>query len=176
MSGPAAARWDRLFRRGQAPDAAELAGREFRGRNLHPLARRLGVERFRKGFVRRGGGVVGYNRLPGGARLARVLAIAGGGERPFLRFRVLPARLLRRPLHPEALAIHYRSAPGRHPASPVGLVVDYLVRPDPSRPDLLLGKSYAQAGPVRIFLEHFLLERTEEPARESASGVRRPRG
>ncbi len=49
--GPAAARWDRLFRQGRAPDPGELADREFRGRNLHPLARRLGVERFRKGFL-----------------------------------------------------------------------------------------------------------------------------
>lgn len=59
----------------------------------------------------------------------------------------------------QALVISY-GAWDRSRLNPVGRVVDHVVRPDPSRPDLLLGDSWFRLpGGRPVFLEYFVLER-----------------
>src|SRR4051812_47479333 len=60
-----------MMLRGQQPDAANLAGWEFRGVNMPSTSKLLGLRRFIKAFVPTDdGAVAGYNKQVGGTDLA----------------------------------------------------------------------------------------------------------
>ena len=45
---------------------------------------------------------------------------------------------------------------------------DYLVTPDASQPDILLGKAFMQLGPFRLFSNYFVVERLRKAVWEPA--------
>ena len=71
----------------------------------------------------------------------------------------MPARELSEPAHADALVIRYAGWPRRHRLSPLGLVVDYLVRARGPR-ELFVGKAYLERRGRRVrrvLPKHFLL-------------------
>ena len=148
---------EQAFLRGHRPDLASLAGWEFRGANTPRLARALGIKKFFKGFMRDGGELRGYNRAVTQNRL-RGPWTAKRAE-PFGFYKVRPVDPTARDnayLH--ALLLDYGE--GENPRlDPSRGLRDYLVQVDASNPDLFLGKAYYAAGPLRIPLSFFILER-----------------
>jgi hypothetical protein len=164
----AGASWRALehaFQRGVTPDMAGLAGWEYRGINRTPIgaiARLAGIQKFVKGIVRAGDGrVVGYNcpvarnALDGRWRLQP----SDDAPRRFGFYEVAPVDATGRDnryLH--AVVLDYGK--GDNPAwDPSRQLRDYLVQVDAGNPDLLLGKAYYAAGPARVPLSFFVLEK-----------------
>ena len=50
-----------VFAKGVTPDFEKLAGWEFRGYNVFPLAKLLGIQKFKKGFYHNNAEPFGYN-------------------------------------------------------------------------------------------------------------------
>jgi hypothetical protein len=144
--------------RGQRPDPASLAGWEFRGVNAPRWAYALGIKKFIKGFFREPGGeLCGFNRAVVQNRL-RGAWTAKPGE-PFGFYTVAPVDPTSRDnAHLHALLLDYGA--GDNPRlDPSRGLRDYLVQVDASNPDLFLGKAYYAAGPLRIPVSFFILER-----------------
>ena len=148
---------ERIFLSAPAPDAGALAGSEFRGWNVPWFTRLLGIQKFIKGFFAAadGGGVEGYN-IP-----VRQDGFADAWTRlpdPDAPKRFGFYRVVRDARRPEALLLDY-GASARNPwYRPERVLRDYLVQPDPARPDLLIGKAYLALG-VRVPSNFFILER-----------------
>ena len=161
---------ERAFQRGVTPDPEALIGWEFRGinatpRGAPPLARLAGIQKFVKGMFRaEDGRARGYNcpvvqnALDGRWQPRPV----GGEPRRFGFFRIAPVDPTARDnryLH--ALLLDYGK--GGNPAwDPSRSLRDYLVQVEPDNPDLLLGKAYVAAGPARVAIGFFVLERWRE--------------
>lgn len=152
---------ERLFAASPGPALESLEGYEWRGYNTPWFASLLGIRKFIKGFFCGASGVEGYN-IP--ARQNGLLAPwlhKPGPEAPkrFGFYTVRPvAPGSRDSLYPEAVLLDYGASP-RNPIWRVERVLrDYLVRPDPANPDLLLGKAYLALGP-RLPSNFFVLER-----------------
>lgn len=145
------------FLRGRRPDLASLAGWEFRGVNAPRWAYALGIKKFIKGFVRDGGELRGYNRAVAQNRLRGPWTPKPGA--PFGFYKVEPVDASSRDnayLH--ALLLDYGR--GDNPrADPSRGLRDYLVQVDAGNPDLFLGKAYYAAGPLRVPVSFFVLER-----------------
>jgi hypothetical protein len=156
---------EQRFQRGLTPDPEALIGWEFRGINHAPIdavLRIAGIKKFVKGMFRAGDGrVMGYN--------CPVAQNALDG-----RWRTLPSDAAPRrfgfyevarvdPTGPDnhylhALLLDYGK--GKNPLwDPSRQLRDYLVQADAGNPDLFLGKAYYAAGPARIALSFFVLER-----------------
>jgi hypothetical protein len=144
---------------GATPDPAELAGWEWRGLNLGPVAPLTPFQKFVKGFYRTPGGeVFGYN-LP---------VVQDGPRRPwrakpsddepkrfgfFVVDRVDPTSADNAYLH--ALLLDYGR--GGNPLLDVSRPLrDYVVALEGG---LFLGKAYYALGPARVPLGFFVLER-----------------
>ncbi|MCA9773339.1 MAG: hypothetical protein KC466_13075, partial [Myxococcales bacterium] len=52
---------EEILRAGKSPNFADMEGWEFKGFNTPPWARLLGIQRFKKGFFKRGTLAFGYN-------------------------------------------------------------------------------------------------------------------
>jgi hypothetical protein len=146
--------------RGETPDAAALAGREFRGTNTPATSRLLGIRRFVKGFLKEpDGSFSGYNRRVKGSDLSTPWTCSPmRGQDRFGFFAVTPVR----PEGPDnevlgALLLDYgaRSNPAWDPSR---LLRDYLVRAEPGSDDLLIGQAYLAVGQRRVRIGHFVLE------------------
>ena len=133
--------------RGETPEPDGLAGWEFRGWNTPAFAKVLGIQTFVKGFFRGANGALyGYNRQPGKDRrfgFYRVDAVdAAARDNAYLH----------------ALLLDYGRG-GDSRLAPTTRLRDYLVRVERGSDDLLLGKAYVAAGPLRVPVSYFLLER-----------------
>lgn len=133
--------------RGETPAVDSLAGWEFRGWNTPAFAKILGIQEFVKGFYRSANGALyGYNRQP-------------GKEKRFGFYRVDAVDAAARDnayLH--ALLLDYGRGGGTL-LDPTTRLRDYLVRVERGSDELLLGKAYVAAGPLRVPVSYFLLER-----------------
>lgn len=146
-----ARRLESLLAGSAAPALETLSGYEFRGWNTPWYCSALGIRKFIKGFC----GAEGYN-IP-----ARQNGLHGdwlhkpSAETP-KRFGFYA--LGRGPLHPQALLLDYGANPRNPGLAPERLLRDYLVQPDPARPDVLLGKAYLALG-GHVPVSYFVLER-----------------
>ena len=136
----------------------------YRGLNTPPFARFLGIKKFIKGFYKDDAGRFGgYNVVAAQhVNLATPWAYRGGRPRRFGFYKVAPVDPESRDnayLH--ALLLDY-SRGGNAVYDPSNVIRDYVVRVDRGSDDLLLGKAYVAAGPVRLPVSYFLLERHQK--------------
>ena len=164
----AAAPWralEPMFQRGVTPDLEALLGWEWRGINRAPsdtVLKLAGIKKFVKGMFRADDGrVMGYNcpvvqnALDGRWRTQP----SDDAPRRFGFFEVAPVDPTARDNHYlHALLLDYGRG-GNPRWDPSRNLRDYLVQLDPAKPDLLLGKAYLAAGPARIAMSYFILER-----------------
>lgn len=156
--------------RGERPDADQLTGWVYRGGNVPLWARLVGIGKFAKGFyrgtpgtyqLREDGDLYGYN----------VMVRQNPTEQPW-HLKRSPQAPLRHGFYkvsyvdPEARENDYLHAllldygRGGNPAiDPSSQIRDYLVRVEPGRDDLLLGKAYVRLGPLKVHTNFFVLER-----------------
>lgn len=151
----------RIMHSGEAPKPDDLVGAEFRGTNLGPAARLLGIRRFVKGFERTGqGAVLGYNRRVRGADLRTPWQPSRfrGAERFgfFTVTEVDPEAVDNRYLN--ALLLDYGAGPNP-PRDVSRLLRDYIVTVPGTA--LILGHAFAALGRRRVSLGYFLLERLD---------------
>lgn len=152
---------------GVQPDAAKLAGWEFKGFNTFDLTRLAGIRKFKKGFYQDGGEVRGYNVKisPSRSGLMEPWVDVMKGDKSFKHgwYDVYPVRSAEKDnLYPNTLLLNYAS--DKNPKfDPSRFLRDYLVQVDPENPDLYLGKAYVALGDARIFVSYFILER-ENPS------------
>jgi hypothetical protein len=157
--------WEAIMVRGSIPDVNALTGWEYRGMNLGVGARLLGLRKFIKGFCRLPGGEVrGYNVR---ARQNRpdepwqVKRSRGARQRfGFYRIRSVDPES-RDNAYLNALLLDYgQGGNGRFDIT--ATLRDYVVRFNPDSDDLLLGKAFLAAGPLRLPIGYFLLERQDK--------------
>lgn len=150
-----------LLRQSQAPSSEALAGFEFRGWNTPAYCSVLGIRKFVKGFFAGAAGLEGFNIPVAQNGLGGPWRRKPSEDAPkrFGFYRVVQAGP--GSPYPDALLLDY-GASARNPAlAPERLLRDYLVVPDPTRPDLLLGKAYLALG-ARAAVSFFVLERLRE--------------
>jgi hypothetical protein len=149
------------------PSAESLAGSEFRGWNVAELASVLGIRKFIKGFFRCSDSpdFAGYNMPVKQNEFEGPWepALENGEPVRHFYFGLVPGSRVSDAIYPATLVVDYRLWKGT-PATPPGITntVDYLVLPDPSNPNLVLGKSYLQFSEVKPFLGFFLIERLQQ--------------
>jgi hypothetical protein len=153
-----------MLLRGETPDPAQMAGWEYRGLNTPPFARFLGIKKFIKGFYQDDSGrAFGYNVVAAQhVSLSAPWTYRGGKPRRFGFFRVAPVDAETRDnayLHAQLLDY---GRGGNPLLDPTQFVRDYVVRVDRGSDDLLLGKAYVAAGPLRVPVSYFLLERHQK--------------
>ena len=158
---------DQVFAAGSAPEAAAITGFEFLGFNHPKTASVLGIRKFIKAFYldeeRRAFGCntpVVQNGL-GADWIHRPSA-----DRPkrYAFFQVLPGGA-------DGLLLDYRRG-GNPPYDVSSILRDYLVRPDASNDDLLLGKAYFVVAGKRLAHSYFIIERSR-PLPDAAGLARR---
>ncbi len=161
LAGKKPGELEAAMRAGAMPSLDSLAGFEFRGYNTPAFTALLGIRKFVKGFFRSPRGLEGYN-VP-----ARQNGLDGewlhkpSAESPkrFGFYVVAPVSdQSRDALYPNAALIDYAASERNARWRPERLLRDYLVQPDPSDPDLFLGKAYL-ALPARVRVSYFVLER-----------------
>ena len=156
-------RLEALLAASTGPAAESLIGFEWRGCNLGPLPRRLGLQKFIKGFFRDGRGAGGYNIPVAQNGLDAPWLAQPSAEAPkrYAFFTVTPVDPQSADhRYPAALLLNYGA--GRPSAgTPViaRFLRDYLVAAEATNPDLLLGKAYFALGPWRLPSNFFVLER-----------------
>jgi len=149
------------------PTAESLAGSEFRGWNVAELASVLGIRKFIKGFFRCSDSpdFAGYNMpvIQNDFNGPWEPALEEGEPVRHFYFGLLPGSSVSDAIYPATLVVDYRLWKGS-PTTPPGITntVDYLVLPDPSNPNLVLGKSYLQFSSLKPFLGFFLIERLQK--------------
>ena len=156
------ARREEILRASKTPAFESLVGYEWMGFNVSALVRMLGLQKFIKGFFQGIAHVEGYN----------IPVLQNGLDAPWLaqptqespkRFGfytvtavdgAAPSRI-----YPEAVLLDY-GASQRNPMGRVERALrDYLAQPDPTDPDVLLGKAYFAVGGLRIPSNFFGLQR-----------------
>jgi hypothetical protein len=153
-----------LVVRGETPSIDALTGHEFCGLNHGPLAGALRIRKFVKGFESSGRGAFGFNcRAEQNAIEAGWRALPDDEQpRRFGFFAVAPVDpRVRDNAYLHALLLAYGRGRGR-PRDPLRTLRDYVVRVAPGSDDILLGKAYVAAGPARLPVGFFLLERRGE--------------
>ncbi len=153
---------EEVFCSGRAPSPDSLAGYEWRGYNMALMPRLLGIQKFIKGFYKLDGRCEGYNMPVKQNGLAGPWIHQPSAEAPkryafYTVTAVDPSSADH--LYPQALLIDYGSHPLNPRSGPERLLRDYLVQPDPSNPDLMLGKAYLALGGKRLFSNFFVIER-----------------
>jgi hypothetical protein len=152
-----------VFQRGSTPALSSITGWEWRGLNTPPWFRLLGIKKFMKGFFRdESGQVYGYN-CPveqNGLHEPWIARPDDANPRRFGFYTVGPVDPTARDnryLH--ALLLDYGKGNNPRFDASAGLR-DYLVQVDAGNPDVLLGKAYYAAGPLRLPTHSFfILER-----------------
>lgn len=154
-----------MFQRGLTPDLEGLLGWEWRGINRAPsdaVLRLAGIKKFVKGMFRADDGrILGYNCPVEQNALDGRWRTRPSDEAPkrFGFYAIAPVDPTSRDNHYlHALLLDYGR--GGNPIwDPSRNLRDYLVQVDAGNPDLLLGKAYLAAGPARIAMSYFILER-----------------
>ncbi len=159
LVGAADSKLEALLREGRRPLPEGLDGEVFDGYNLTPMADRLGICKFRKGFYLEDGGLKGYNiRVKQNAFEDPWQYPAGLPER-FGWYDVLPAEELYPDLaaqYPGALVLRY----DEHNAVMEGKMLrDLIVEVGDG---LLLGKAFNKVGEKLLFPSYFVLRRAED--------------
>jgi hypothetical protein len=151
---------------GTAPNIEDVLGYEFRGWNLQEATTLLGTRKFKKGFFGDPGmGYAwGYNvPVKQNARDEPWISMPSDGDpKRYFFFKIFPASAAAKPKYPDCLVVDYNKWGKYFFLNPVRFTVDYLVFPDPSNRDLILGKSYFEAGGFSPFMGYFVLERYNE--------------
>lgn len=154
---------DRIMDEGRAPEIEDVLGYEFRGWNLQEATKLLGTRKFKKGFFGDPGKgyAWGYNvPVKQNAKDEPWISEPNDDDpKRYFFFKVFPASAADDPKYPNSLVVDYRKWDEYFFLNPVRFTVDYLVYPNPSNHDLILGISYLEAGPVRPFMGYFVLER-----------------
>ena len=158
---------------GQAPTPSSLVGHEFRGWNVFgnapaaAVGKTMGIQRFAKGFFIRDGQdpdtapfFEGYNvKIRRGTRDDAWADIKDGVITRHAFYRVYrPGDGNHAGRHPHALFLDYSEGDPRPGLFDGVNLRDYIVQPDPSNPDLLLGKAYFILGPI-VNVNFFVVER-----------------
>ncbi|MFH2005741.1 MAG: hypothetical protein ABI333_04050 [bacterium] len=162
---------ENIMRCGVRPDPEKILGWEFRGWNTLDLTALAGIRKFKKGFYQADPvsdpqqGIQGYN----------VQTVANGlGDDWFDKikrgrsvkhgwYNCYPVNLNEVDnKYPNALLINYDC--DKNPfIDPSRKLRDYIVKLYADNDDLMLGKAFvALAGPLRIFVSYFALERYNE--------------
>jgi hypothetical protein len=150
----------RIFKESAKPDAKQLAGWAFKGRNVGPIPKAAGIERFVKCFFELEGSVEveGCNLWvrPFGAGRNWELA-----NRPPHGFYVVRTEWQPSwgPSQKNAVMIDYAASLRNHRLNPERLIDDYLVQPDPDDPHVYLGKAFIGLGGLKVFSNYFVLLR-----------------
>ena len=152
-----------VFQRGSMPALSSITGWEFRGLNTPPWFRLFGIKKFMKGFFKgEDGQVYGYN-CPveqNGLRDPWIAKPDDANPKRFGFYTVSPVDPTARDnryLH--ALLLDYGKGKNPRFDASAGLR-DYLVQVEPNDPNILLGKAYYAAGPLRVpTYSFFILER-----------------
>jgi len=155
---------ERFMVGGFMPAMEDLEGWEFRGYNVHPFTRLLGIRKFKKGFVRDPGNphsLQGYNvKVKQNSLLDPWLDIIRKGE-PIHHgfFKVSPVDPAQRDnVYPRSLLLDYGA--GRNPMlDPSKLLRDYLVQVMAGDRDLYLGRATLALSIERVPVGFFVLER-----------------
>lgn len=144
-----------ILQAGKSPSFEEMEDWEFKGFNTPWWAKVVGIQRFKKGFFKRGTLYFGYNIPVAQGAPAGVWKCKPSDESPkrFGFYEVIPADSR----YPHALLLDYGK--GGNGLRPEGLLRDYLVQVSPDDPTLLLGKAYLQLGPWRVPTNFFILQR-----------------
>ena len=159
LASSSSARLEEALRQGVAPAPEALVGWEFRGFNVGPVAARLGIQKFIKGFFRGPAGVEGYNIRVRQNGLAGPWQDRPGAER-FGFFLVGPVDPSGRDnLYPRATLLDYGASRRNAWWRIERLLRDYLMVPDPAQPEVLLGKAYLAVAGARWPAGFFVLER-----------------
>lgn len=154
---------EEVFKKGITPDFKKLAGWEFRGYNVTPVAKLLGIQKFKKGFYYKNEQPFGYNIPVVQNRFWADWECLPDNQEP-KRFgfysvkKVNPSEKENK--EPHALILNYGD--GENSLFDGKFLRDYLVQVDPDNPDLYLGKAYIALGPMRVFSNFFVLERHRE--------------
>ena len=163
---------------GERPDAAALAGREYRGLNHARATSLLRIRKFVKGFFTVGDDLFGFNTpvVQDGLDAPWRARPDDAHPRRFAFFAVSPAPRGRPDgRYPNALLLDY-GAGVSHAVDPARRLRDYIVRVESGSDALLLGKAYLAVGARRMPVGYFLLERRRafEPGPDLARHVRVP--
>jgi hypothetical protein len=149
---------------GDAPDLDALVGYEFRGFNTGALPKRLGIQKFIKGFFRDGAAVEGYN-LPVQQNGLDGPWLPRASEQPPRRFGFFMVDRVRAGTPeaaraPEGAVMLDYGASARNPWwRPERLLRDCLVVPDRGEPDVLLGRAFLAVAGQRLHAAYFVIER-----------------
>jgi hypothetical protein len=151
-----------VFAASVAPEFDSLTGFMWSGFNTDPNLRYIGIRKFIKAFFRAEYGEEGCNVRVAQNPLGSPWLVQRRNGKPnafafYLVSAQTPSARLAR--NPNALLIDYAGSP-RNPAYHVERIIrDYLVRPDPSEPDVLLGRAFVGFGRLRFASSFFVLER-----------------
>ena len=153
---------EQIFRAAQTPDLEMLVGFEWRGYNISPVTKLLGIQKFIKGFFVSNDGTEGYNIPVQQNGLSNPWLAKPTPEQPkrfafFLVSHGDPDSTDH--LYPSALLLDYGHSPRNPRYAMERILRDYLVQPDHDNPDLLLGKAYLAIGSRRIPSNFFVIER-----------------
>lgn len=164
---------DDIMLQGTPPAIADLLGYEFRGWNLNRATELTGTRKFKKGFFGQQdkGFAWGYNIPIRRSAFHEPWISKPSDQNPkrYFFFKVFPPTKAPGSKYPNSLVIDYHKWGEYFFLNPVGYTVDYLVYADPTNRNLILGKSYLEAGPVRPFLGYFVLERRNPSNYERSS-------
>jgi hypothetical protein len=162
---------EKVLASGAPPDLEQMSGYEYYGFNTLPLTTVLGIRKFKKGFYKREKGPTalgGYNVKIRPTPLDGEWIQGGPGGAYVGYFDCkLVSQGTSEATHPNALLLDY----GRDPRNSLpdgSFLRDYVVCPDPSEPDVLLGKAYAALGPVRFAVSFFVLQKAHRGAQPAA--------
>lgn len=150
-----------LYSRAPGADPAALAGTLWGGWNVPWFTRLLGIQKFVKGFFAGPDGLEGYN-IPArqdGLEAPWGLLPSAHAPKRFGFYTVSPTP--RPGLDTPALLLDYGASPRNAFWRPERLLRDWLVRPEPSEPDLLLGRAYLRLGGL-VHSNFFILQRFGE--------------
>ncbi len=153
---------EEMLRAGKTPRPEALAGYEWRGYNISPFTRLLGIQKFIKGFMTGNQCVEGYNRQvqQNGLNSPWMLKTEPEKQKRYAFYFVTPVdESSKDDLYPQALLLDYGASPRNPRFGPERALRDYLVQVDTQNPDLMLGKAYMAVGPWRLFANFFIIER-----------------
>ena len=153
---------ERLMTAAKAPAVEAIHGWEWRGYNTRWVCSLIGIRKFIKGFFKNAeGGIEGYNIPPRQNAFEGEWLHKPSPESPkrFGFYLVGPVR----PesvdsIYPDALLLDYGASPRNASWQVERLLRDYVVQPDASNDDILLGKAYLALGP-RVPAGFFVIER-----------------
>lgn len=155
---------EELMRASPSPDLDGIVGWDWAGFNTPVTTTLLGIRKFIKVFERGAVGVEGYNLRARGTSLDEPW-VPRGRDRERSKvglYAVLPPHAHPGPYRHAAL-IDYGARPDQFWLA--RMIDDYLVQPDASEPDVLLGKAYLCFGRAPVPAGYFILERLRPIAR-----------